>query len=97
MKKSTIIINEYFKNDIVEIITAKYKSWNDIPSHERGYFENQNGLAPTIGQKIRVKIIGENKMYAEINGRMCLGVSPDCVMLVKRPFINWIRLLYNSL
>ncbi len=85
---------KYFKNDIVEIITAKYKSWNDIPNHERGYFENQNEPAPTIGQRFRIKTIGDKRIYAEINGRMCLGVHPDCVMLIKRPLINMLRSLY---
>ncbi|WBC28403.1 hypothetical protein RPMD05_22 [Rhodobacteraceae phage LS06-2018-MD05] len=85
---------KYFKNDIVEIITANYKSWNDIPNHERGYYKNQNEPAPTIGQRFRIKIIGDDRIYAEINGRMCLGVHPDCVMLVKRPLVNKVRSLY---
>lgn len=87
---------EYLKNDIVEIITAKYKSWNDIPQHERGYFENQNEPAPTIGQRFRVKIIGAN-LYAEINDKICLGVHPDCVMLFKRPLINKIHALCTKI
>lgn len=85
---------KYFKGDIIEIITARYKSWNDIPDHERGYFENQNEPAPTIGQRFEVKVLAKDKIYAIINGRMCLGVHPDCVMLIKRKLINRLRSFY---
>ena len=88
-----------FEGDIVEIITAKYKSWNDIPLHERGYYENQREPAPTIGQRFRISWIyineRDNTLYANIKGKNCYGVSSDCVILYKRPLINWIKALFK--
>ena len=90
---------KYYKGDIVEILTSKYRSWNEIPAYERGYFENQNLPAPTIGQRFRVAgISSENsvvRIYAIIDNRVCLGISPDCVMLVKRNFWNKLKALFS--
>lgn len=75
-------------NDLVEIVTAKYSSWNDIPSHERQYFENQRIPAPTRGQKFIVKYIHEspyNSVSGEHNGRIVLNTCVDDLILINRP------------
>lgn len=88
---------KYYEGDIVEIITAKYKSWSDIPRHERGYFENQEEPAPTVGQRFRVYFISENSISAKTpRGLPCLSIHPDCVMLYKRSFRNKIRALFTK-
>lgn len=89
---------KFYKGDIVEIVTAKYNSWNDIPTHERIYFENQREPAPTIGQRFIVNGISkENKYYAMINNRLCLLTSYDCLCLYKRPIINHIKAFVDIL
>lgn len=77
----------YQKGDIVEIVTAKYKSWNEIPDAEKGYFENQQEPAPFIGQRFRIYDFTRNgkSVYANIDGRLCLFVSIDCIRLIERP------------
>lgn len=87
---------KYFKGDIVEIVTAKYKSFNDIPLSERGYYENQGIPAPFIGQRFRVNSISENMVGAKVNGRICLQTSKDCVTLYKRSLINKFKSHINS-
>lgn len=79
---------EYFINDVVEITTARYKSWNDYPDHEKGYFINQSEPAPFIGQRFTIKSIDKEFIYAQINGRFCLRTHTDCVTLYKRPLFN---------
>lgn len=75
---------KYQLGDIVEIITAKYKSWSDIPAHEKGYYENNREFAPFVGQRFRVGFVGEERIGAIIDDKMCLHTHPDCLMLVKR-------------
>ena len=85
---------KYYKGDIVEIITARYKSWNDIPAHERGYYLNCKEPAPTIGQRFRVAYVPDEhsgQLCAQINGGICLCVYPDCVILIRRSLFNKIR------
>lgn len=89
-------MSKYYIGDIVEIVTAKYKSWEDIPQHERHYFENQNEYAHTIGQRFEVRVItNEGVLYAVINNRMQLRANPECVRLISRKFINRIKYLLN--
>lgn len=86
------------KGDIVEIITAKYQNWSEIPRHEQGYFENQKEIPPTRGVRFKVHSISEykneRKVCAMINGRFQLNVSVDCVMIYKRPLINYLKMFF---
>jgi hypothetical protein len=89
----------YFRGDVVEIITAKYKSWNDIPLHEIGYYEQSNGgIAPMIGQRFRVKSHDGNHVYggfySSIGKHSSFYQHNDTVMLYNRPFLNWVKALF---
>lgn len=67
--------SEIQKGDLVEIITCRYSSWNEIPDHEKQYYEAQREQAPTRGQRFIVAGFTEfpqKKAYAAINGRACL-------------------------
>ena len=87
----------YKKGDIVEIITAKYKSWNDIPPHEKAYYETQDIPAPFIGQRFRVWKTRDDKgllFYRKRTGDIMSpfwNVHKDHVRLYKRPFINYLK------
>jgi hypothetical protein len=84
---------KYLKGDIVEIITAKYKSWNDIPGHEQGCYENQRKMAPFIGQRFRVSWISDDgRIYSS---SLDYGINSDHLMLYKRPFKNWIKITFH--
>jgi len=89
---------KYYVDDIVEIITAQYNNWDDIPACERGYFENQNTYAPTRGQRFRVVMIDTTyKNEIRLYGSYKLGLSAitECVMLYKRPLKNKIKALFD--
>lgn len=90
-------MSKYYIGDIVEIVTAKYKSWEDIPHHERHYFETQKEYAPTIGQRFEVRVITDKGiLYAVINNRLQLRTEPSCVRLIRRSLINRIKYLFKS-
>lgn len=87
---------KYFKNDIIEIVTAKYNSWNDIPNHEKGYFETQKLPAFTRGQRFTITGIGNSgsRIVTIVNGGLVLGVKLECVTLYKSPWYNWFKQLF---
>jgi hypothetical protein len=87
---------KFYKGDIVEIITGRYKSWNEIPAHERAYFENQNQPAPIIGQRFRVDNVYQDSISARIKGVSCLHVSSDSIMLIRRSFKNWLKYYFSG-
>lgn len=85
----------YYKGDIVEIITSKYKSYKDVPKHEIGYFKNQDEPVPYIGQRFRVFSACSESLCADIDNRLCLYIHPDKVLLYKRPFLNWVKHIFK--
>ena len=87
---------EYYKGDIVEIITSQYKSYSDVPAHEIWYFNNQEKDVPFIGQRFKIEYINNttiasyrtnNQGIKDFN----LYTHTDRVMLYKRPLRNWIK------
>lgn len=78
---------EFKIGDLVEIVTAKYSSWNEIPKEDQRYYENQNVPAPTRGQKFIVKHIHDflyNSVSGERNGKMILNTFVDDLILIYR-------------
>lgn len=86
---------KFYKGDIVEIITSKYKSFNDLSESERLYYQNQNPPCPFIGQRFRVNSISGNMLSAKVNGIICLQTSKDCVILYKRSLLNRILSIFD--
>ena len=96
---------KYFKGDIVEIVTAEFKSVQDVPAHRKGYFENQGEPVPYVGQRFRVQDLGERHKIQHLYGRyvntkgnscLCMGVTSCEVRLYKRPLINWLKSIFNK-
>lgn len=88
---------KYYKDDIVEILTAKYKSYNEIPQHElpQDYESRKYGLG-TVGQRFRVSsIYGDELYFGKDRWRPVFSVDSFTVRLYKRPFKNWIKYLID--
>lgn len=75
--------NKIEVGDIVEIITHRYKSWNDYPIHERGYYENQRTPAPFIGQRFKVFSIDEERNIA-FNQGYSLSINLNDLLLIHK-------------
>lgn len=71
------------KGDIVEIITHNFKSYNDIPPHEKGAIHNlldHHGAYAFIGQRFKVKSVGDTYVFSD--NQFC-GIPIDHVIIYK--------------
>ncbi len=76
-------INKIKKNDVVEIITHNFKSYSDIPAHEKGANHNlldYHGTYAFIGQRFKVKSVTDKYVY---NDNPFCGIPIDHVIIYK--------------
>lgn len=84
----------YFKDDVIEIITSRFKSESDVPNAEIGYYRNQNCDVPFIGQRFIIDFISDwtncepQTLYSR--NFKCSCEATKCI-LYKRPFKNHIK------
>lgn len=87
-----------YKNDIVEIITHNYKSYNDIPDHELHSSSNmidvENRIYAFIGQRFKVYRVIDSRI---INKYFGWGIPIDHVIIYKSPIRNRIKRLINMI
>jgi len=86
----------YYSGDIVEIITARYKSYDQIPLNERAYYDHHRMPAPYRGQRFRIAV-AYPLLYARFvyqgHQNLIYGITPDHVKLYHRPWRNRFRAL----
>lgn len=91
-----------YKDDIVEIITGKFKNASDI-SDPNDKYKYQNEPIPFVGQRFAVKYIStDNKILwghkdttPGHGNYFTMGVSPNDVIIFKRPLKNWIKRIFK--
>ena len=76
---------KYFKGDIVEIVTGKYKDRKD--AHKNGLPLNLAASFP--GQRFRVRGLYNDILFGSP------GADINDVILYKRPFKNWIKAAFK--
>lgn len=83
-------MKRYFKGDTVEIVTAEYKSMQDIPYHKVAYETAQGSLlAAFIGLRFNVDYISyDGSLKSELINSY---IDVHCVILYKRPLKNWFK------
>lgn len=86
---------KYYKNDIVEIITSKYKSYEDVPKHEIVYYTNQGKSVPFIGQRFKVDIVTPEYVANWTLLDFDIYIEKRFVTLYKRPLINHIKAFFK--
>lgn len=89
---------KYYKDDIVELITAKYKDNLSVPPEDIGYYENQGLPIPFVGQRFRVRDSSKNgqRVWGGNPNRSISILCQTCnVRLYKRPFRNWVKEVFT--
>lgn len=93
---------KYYPDDIVEIISAKWRTIDDMEWGDRRYYERSSDPPPIIGQRFKVKRVSTvspslpeeallfsdyPRLYAEVRA----------VKLYCRPFRNKLRAFWDNL
>jgi hypothetical protein len=102
---------KYYKGDIVEIVTSKYKNFGDWDKNASGYDKNIPNPTFTefVGQRFIINTVGyptyyDNKTksskeyytFQEISSvGFILTKKSYEITLYKRPLINWVKYILN--
>jgi hypothetical protein len=88
----------YFKNDIMEIVSAAYNSVNELPPR---LCNNLDRVEPITGGRFRVREVVEcykdcpDKYFQALHSeRLLISCKSYDVMLHRRPLINWLKYIY---
>lgn len=93
---------KYYPDDIVEIISARWRTLDDMEWNVRYYYERSSDPPPVIGQRFKVKRVSaisarrpeETLLFSEYPQ---LYAEVRAVKLHYRPFRNRLRAFWDNL